>query len=290
MNYSDLLYQISPHFRYIRQEELSIYGNWVDYDHVFTYISKGEADFIINGVCYTLKKGDVILIPPYMHHLVRSHHDTIIQYVMHFDLFYHPDRASLKGLGLEYCDSPLPPEERFFGSRPIVVSLNEKQQVFLTEKLTFLLWKKQDTDNPWFPLQAKAILIDILALIFQCNELKSSFDSTNSLNWSAVRQTMDYVHLHYADKNLNNAAISKVTGLSENYLCTIFRQQIGISIHEYLLNTRIARAEELLLYADASITEIAEMTGFSGIHAFSRAFKKFTGKSPSSFRNASPLF
>ena len=49
---------------------------------------------------------------------------------------------------------------------------------------------------------------------------------------------------------------------------------------EYFISTKIDLAKKLLREDNMNITEIAEFLGYSGIHYFSRQFKKTTGMSP----------
>ncbi len=63
----------------------------------------------------------------------------------------------------------------------------------------------------------------------------------------------------------------------------IFKEGMGVSPHEYLTRIRIEKAAQLLGNSDLTIAEVAEQTGFSGQNYFSRAFKRYTGKTPREF-------
>ena len=67
----------------------------MDYDHVYTYIEQGEAEFFLDGVKYYVTEGDVLLMHPHMAHIIRSTSTTVplIQYIFHFDLYYDEKRA-----------------------------------------------------------------------------------------------------------------------------------------------------------------------------------------------------
>ena len=60
----------------------------------------------------------------------------------------------------------------------------------------------------------------------------------------------------------------------------IFKEGMGVSPHEYLTRIRIEKAIQLLENSNLTVAEIAEQTGFSGQNYFSRAFKRYTGKTP----------
>ncbi len=64
----------------------------------------------------------------------------------------------------------------------------------------------------------------------------------------------------------------------------MFKRLTGLSFSEYMLNLRISKAKTLLRLSDASVTVIAEETGFYDVCHFIRSFKKATGSSPSEFR------
>ena len=65
-----------------------------------------------------------------------------------------------------------------------------------------------------------------------------------------------------------------------------FKQEYGLTIFEYQQEMRMQKALELLKSdASLSITEIAFMVGYEGIHAFSFAFKKYFGVPPTSYRH-----
>ena len=63
----------------------------------------------------------------------------------------------------------------------------------------------------------------------------------------------------------------------------VFKEGMGVSPHEYLTRIRIEKAMQLLENSKLSVAEVAEQTGFSGQNYFSRAFKRYTGKTPREF-------
>ena len=78
--------------------------------------------------------------------------------------------------------------------------------------------------------------------------------------------------------------VADLFGVSSYTLSRLFKNQIGVGFTEYLVSKRIEYAKELLLTTSYSISEVAVMSGFSGIKYFSSAFKLYVGASPSAFR------
>lgn len=75
-------------------------------------------------------------------------------------------------------------------------------------------------------------------------------------------------------------------GLSPTYLAGLFSTQLGRGPHEYQTERRIARAQQLLVTSDLSITAIAIEVGFGSGQHFARTFRRLTDSTPSAYRKA----
>lgn len=71
--------------------------------------------------------------------------------------------------------------------------------------------------------------------------------------------------------------------MSSSHFSAVFRDLIGKSPIDYLLNVRITKAKQLLCDG-ISVTKVSELTGFSDIYYFSNVFKKTEGESPAEFK------
>ena len=77
--------------------------------------------------------------------------------------------------------------------------------------------------------------------------------------------------------------------LNYDYVRKLFKKETGVTPHEYLLNSRMQFARELIesgignRYSNYSVAQIAEACGFSEPLYFSRVFKKYYGVSPSAY-------
>ena len=83
--------------------------------------------------------------------------------------------------------------------------------------------------------------------------------------------------------------LSRVCGMSASRMRLLFAQAYGISPKQYQMRMRIRRAQDLLATSSLSVTAIAELTGFDSINAFSRQFRKVTGRSPRECRTTGAL-
>lgn len=69
-----------------------------------------------------------------------------------------------------------------------------------------------------------------------------------------------------------------------NYLSNLFSESEGVSIEKFLINQRIDRVKELLVYDELTLNEIAYKLGYTSTAHLSNQFKKVTGLTPSYFK------
>lgn len=79
-------------------------------------------------------------------------------------------------------------------------------------------------------------------------------------------------------------ALAKAAGLSRAQFVRRFSEQVGEPPLRYLTEWRLRLAMDLLANGDESLASIAARVGYESEFAFSRAFKRFTGEAPGSFR------
>lgn len=88
------------------------------------------------------------------------------------------------------------------------------------------------------------------------------------------------------DEALTLRALAQKLGYSEYYTSRKFRELAGMTLRDYLRLRRLAFALRDVRDTDASILDIAVKYGFSSNEAFTHAFKKAYGVSPSAYRTA----
>ena len=77
---------------------------------------------------------------------------------------------------------------------------------------------------------------------------------------------------------------ARVAGLSSATARRCFLQCYGMTLHQYLLHLRMARARQLLAHSDAKIIDIALEAGFPTLSNFYRTFEAVVGQTPSAYR------
>ena len=99
------------------------------------------------------------------------------------------------------------------------------------------------------------------------------------------KRVIDFMEEHLAD-DISLGVLADLVRLSPYHFARSFKRSVGEPPHRYWMGRRIERAKALLANPSASITEIALDIGFSGTSAFSAAFHKMTGQTPTEFRRS----
>ena len=112
---------------------------------------------------------------------------------------------------------------------------------------------------------------------------KNIAEKQHEYSSSLVKQAIDYIKGNYT-KEVTLDDVSKEINISPYYFSKIFKEETGINFVEYLTKLRMDYASELLQEKEYSIKEICGLVGYSDPNYFSRIFKKWTGETPSDYR------
>jgi AraC-like DNA-binding protein len=115
------------------------------------------------------------------------------------------------------------------------------------------------------------------------------FEIMNDAKGRVIEQikklSIDYV---YIDQNMQKESFSDYLSghlnHAYNYLSSLYSSVEETTIENHLINLKIERVKELLVYDEKSLSEIAYEMGYSSVGHLSGQFKKITGFTPSNFR------
>lgn len=103
-----------------------------------------------------------------------------------------------------------------------------------------------------------------------------------------IHEALVYIE-HNFQNNITVEGIASVCGLNSSYFGKIFKEAMGMSPQEFLLNFRMAKAAELLKLTSLSIGDISLAVGYDNSLHFSRAFKNIYGIPPREWRNKNTI-
>ena len=122
------------------------------------------------------------------------------------------------------------------------------------------------------------LLIQELALFLTQADL-SKEEST------PVMAIKNFIADHYQDDNLSIKDISDHVFLSTSYICTLFKNETGQTLNQYITKYRVEKAKKLLADPLNKITDISSNVGYSDGNYFGKTFKKIVGLSPTEYRD-----
>lgn len=121
------------------------------------------------------------------------------------------------------------------------------------------------------------LMLEITAIITQLHAEKSQYTPV-------VRQIMREVQENYKE-DMNLKLLSYKYHMNTSYLGQIFQKEVGCTFNQYLSNTKIEKARELILHTNLKINDIAREVGYPDASYFYRKFKQYYGVSPASLRS-----
>lgn len=289
------IFSLSP---YIREAGTQGNDEWPTrprriYDHQFFYCFKGKGSLKLGEKLYELKAGVLFVIPPDTPHCYALDKQNPCDcYWFHCDLFPREDRE----WPFEYYNEPAQ-YLKLFGPRLLhrrhirpqadlegrfrIPEYLETEEPEAMEQYFRNIHQAYLSGSAVWQISANADFYQILAAVFrqQSNETKQSTKALHQVNLMR-----SFIRENYFRK-LRVKDITDVTVYSSDYAAKIFKEVTGMSVNDYLTNFRITRAKRLLLDLDLSISDIAEMCGFSDESYFASVIRAKEGMSPSQLRD-----
>lgn len=241
------------------------FGPGVRDSYILHFISDGKGEFKCNGETYELTRGDVFLVKPDTEVFYKADDNSPWSYIW---VGFNGIKAQsyLSSAGLEgdrvicKCDNT-----------PLVFSF--VQQMIMYRHLTLAN-----------ELKRESALLQILSMLVE--EYKETLPREERYDYPYhiyVEQAIDYIEHNYKS-NIKINDLASYIGIDRSYLTKIFTSETKMSPQEYLVNYRMEKSMNMLKNTDMKIGEIAGLVGYYNQLTFSKMFKKYTGKSPSEWR------
>lgn len=93
------------------------------------------------------------------------------------------------------------------------------------------------------------------------------------------RRVLDYIEAHL-DEDLSLARLAGIAGVSASHFKPLFKQSLGLPVHQYVIRCRVEHAKRLLLAGRSPISEIALAAGFAHQSHMARAMRRVLGMTP----------
>lgn len=223
--------------------------------HSFTCVINGQAVYNLNGLEYHVKKGDLIYIPPSTIRIASNiPEDPVHVFAIHFTCSDNGENVNVLPF-------------------PTISTITITDDLLNMFSIANKMWTTRSESNN-LDLFAKGIALSLVSLFsMEINTMKQQ-NYTNKL-----RKIINHIKANLTETiSINNLA--NIVQFSPVYFGAWFKENMGITVNQYITDLRISRAYSLLRSGEYNISTIAYMCGFKDVYYFSNTFKKKTGKSP----------
>lgn len=254
--------------------------HWHDYLQIW-YTVSGEYRHTLDGVTYTQKTGDAILVFPYMLHSIDTSASKFPE-TMLVCISIRKDeltRQCIPFLSHTYCDASF---DLF--RLPPFVSLREKDKAVADNLFNDIL---EEYDRK-MAMHFNKIFSFIARFFELC--ISNSTDCISKYDLVSMRAKFECIDnsmvflLSNISEPITTSELSRCAMMSERSFLTAFSSTIGQTPHDYIIHLRMQHAVSLLRKTNMSIAEIAEKSGFYDSSHFNKKCKELCGMSPLAYR------
>ena len=135
-----------------------------------------------------------------------------------------------------------------------------------------------DSEFPYKPSHLTPYFEELLISIIKKNI------ASNAQSNPHIAKGIEYIQKNY-NRSINLHTLCDYLNLNTCYFCVLFKNQTNMTFSQYLNKVRINESKRLLEATNDSIIDVSLAVGFNNHNHFSATFKKFTGVTPTIYRN-----
>ena len=241
------------------------------------YVIKGKCFIEIEGDTVALNKGQFILIDANIsHRLVVPLGKKCRMLNLEFGFEINMETPfDLK----QMLEEETSLKKMYEVSFPYIL-LHDTDMVYMTlKKIIYHLDNQKKKTSLYIQFLYFQLLVDISHL------WKEVINYKENINESHVDKALEYLHQHY-DEDIKIIQVAQYVSLNENYLQRLFKEQMHMTIIEYLNHFRLEKATMFLSGTDYSMLEICDMIGINSRQYFIKLFKEQFLMTPGAYRKS----
>ena len=261
----------------------------------FWLFTKGSGIIEINNVKHHVEKNSFVAILPWMTTYVSTVDEPFTFYNIIYNEYISSDNDThnVFGIGVDKIFDNNSNEflqiNNPIDKHPVVKLSNEEADRVITimKRIDEELERIEVSDESKKSIRGAIISNKIIELVL---EFLTFIDEDDSPRKGSVKyddnliyKIYQYIYFHISE-SLTLKKLSEVFLMSESGISKFFSNTVGISFSEFVKNVRVAKAENLLVYTNHSINEIADYVGFADSSHMIKVFIEKKNISPNNYR------
>lgn len=240
------------------------YGPHIRNNYVIHIVVDGKGTLEKNGVQWKIRKDQMFILFPDEETTYEADKESPWHYLW---IGFHGEEAEtlVTMMGLAK-DTPV-----------IAFPETERAEHIIKAMLTY------KSLTPEGHLKRKACMYMLLSEMIKAHDAEKSYESPAGYI-SYAQYAARYINNHFFEK-IRIQDLAKHIGISRSYLVKLMKQETGMSPQEYLIETRMRRASDLLSRSNDPVRSVASECGYDDALAFSKVFKSRFGLNPSEYRH-----
>lgn len=242
-------------------------GDWHSVPHTHNhmelfYIVGGRGQFLIEDQLYPVNANNLVIINPNITHTEDSLNAQPLEYIV----------LGIEGIELETGESS---NDRF-------CILDHFESMEISPCLRNIL-REMEMKNPGYEDICQAFMEILIIRLMRNIGLSVPAEppvSTANRQCAAVRR---YIDLHFKEP-LTLDFLAEEAHMNKYYLAHTFKREYGVSPINYMISRRLEESKYLLAETDLSMSQIAQLLGFSSLSYFSQVFRRTQSVSPMEYR------
>lgn len=265
--------EINPFVRYMeKRNSFTAYKNFVmAYDHRIFYVHQGKINADVSGVLYEINAMEFLIIPPAAGYKLSFSEDVIFT-VINFDVLTEntTDFAREPKTEDEFDCSEIFSEVTCL-EFPCMLSCTENTNQIISE-----MEKLYMTESSF-----KDMIISALLKLLIINGVAHR---SSERRCPLVTEIIRYIDENYA-LAISNKMLGELFSYHPNYINKVFKENIGQSLHNYILNVRLEKSIEFIKDNSLTLGEVAQRCGFCSQAYFTKKFREKYKTTPYKFKN-----
>ena len=242
-------------------------GDWHSVPHTHNhvelfYIVGGKGQFRIEDQLYPVNTNHLVIINPNVTHTEVSLNAQPLEYIV----------LGIDGIELSISDT----------SNGQFAILDHFESIDISSCLRNIL-REMEQKQPGYEDICQAFLEILIIRLMRSTGLSVPTEpavTAGNRQCAAIRR---YIDLHFKEA-LNLDQLAEEAHMNKYYLSHTFKKEYGVSPINYMISRRLEESKYLLAETDLSMSQIAQLLGFSSLSYFSQVFSRTQSLSPMEYR------